>query len=98
MSEGVKHDGGKARWSLLPMGPLKDVVDVLEYGAAKYDVDNWKRVPEARTRYFDAAMRHLLAWWGGETHDPESGLPHLAHAVCCVLFLLWFTEGSCSTK
>jgi hypothetical protein len=93
---GVKRDRGKPRWSLLPWGALASVVGVLEYGASKYDVDNWKRVENPRQRYFDAAMRHLLAWHMGEVHDPESGLPHLAHAVCCVLFLLWFdTEGSC---
>lgn len=22
--------------------------------------------------------------------DSDSGLPHLAHAVCCLLFLMWF--------
>ena len=61
----------------------------MEFGAAKYGQDNWQRVPEARQRYFDAAMRHLLAWWDGERLDAESGLPHLAHAGCCILFLLW---------
>jgi hypothetical protein len=57
--------------------------------AAKYSPDNWQRVPEPRERYFSAAMRHLVAWKEGATHDLESGLPHLAHAVCC---LLWFDE------
>jgi probable DNA repair protein len=51
-----------------------------------------ERVPEPRERYFSAAMRHLVAWKEGSTHDLESGLPHLAHAVCCLLFLLWFDE------
>jgi hypothetical protein len=67
-----------------------EIVKVLEFGAKKYDVDNWQRVPQARTRYFDAAMRHLIAWREGESTDAESGLHHLAHAGCCVVFLLWF--------
>lgn len=88
---GIKHDDGKPRWSLLP--PIKSVIQVLEVGAKKYGVDNWKRVPDARTRYYDAAMRHIDAWWGGEVLDPEDNLPHLAHAVCCLLFNLWFDQS-----
>ena len=94
MAEGVKHDGGKLRWSLLPTGTVRSIVKVLEIGANKYSVDNWKRVPEARTRYYDAMMRHTDAWWNGEKLDPEDGLHHLAHAGCCLLFLLWFDENN----
>jgi hypothetical protein len=90
---GSKLDQGKLRWSLLPMVPVEQVLGVLEYGAAKYSVDNWQRVEGARTRYYDAALRHLMRWWAGETVDPESGLPHLAHAACCLLFLLWFEQA-----
>lgn len=84
-----KYDAGKRRWSLLPLVALGLVVDVLEFGARKYAPDGWRSVSNARTRYYDAAMRHLTEWWtGNETADAESGLPHLAHAACCVLFLL----------
>ena len=44
----------------------------------------------SRARYFSAAHRHIHAWVGGELRDRESGLPHLAHAVCCLLLLAWF--------
>jgi hypothetical protein len=65
---------------------------VLEAGAVKYDVENWKVVPDARTRYYDAMNRHIEAWWGGQKHDPETDIHHLAHAVCCALFLMWLDE------
>lgn len=55
--------------------------------------DNWKTVPDARRRYYDAAIRHLTAWWDGERNDPESNLPHLAHAACCIIFLLWLDDN-----
>lgn len=48
---------------------------------------NWEKGMDF-SRLFSAGQRHLIAWWEGETIDPESGLPHLAHAACCVLFLL----------
>jgi len=88
----TKHDLGKWRFSLMPMSAMKSVIEVLEFGAKKYAPGNWKTVPDARTRYFDAAIRHVTAWWGGEKNDSESGLPHLAHAICCLLFLLWLDE------
>ena len=88
---GRKYDNNKPRYSLLPMGTINQVVQVLEYGASdKYEVDNWQKIPDARRRFYDAAMRHIDAWWNGEKIDKESKLPHLAHAICCLLFLMWF--------
>jgi len=85
---GAKDDEKKLRWSLLPIDAVRQVVEVQEYGAQKYTADGWRSVPEANRRYYDAAQRHLVAWWLGEEKDPESGLSHLAHAACNVLFLL----------
>jgi hypothetical protein len=64
--------------------------EVLEFGARKYSVDNWKKVPNAPERYAQAFARHVCARLGGEVLDPESGFPHLAHAACCAAFLAWF--------
>ena len=86
----LKKDYGKPMWDLLPFGPVGQIVDVLTFGARKYAPDQWQQVPDARRRYFAAMMRHLNAWWSGERIDDESGLPHLAHAGCCLVFLMWF--------
>lgn len=87
---GNKFDGGKLRFSLIPPQPLSDVNRVLEFGAKKYGANNWQKVDNAQERYFNAAMRHLLAWQSGELLDDESGLPHLAHAQCCLMFMMHF--------
>jgi len=73
---------------LLKPASLEEMVKVLTYGAKKYSVDNWKLVPDLENRYFDAAQRHIWAFRRGETHDPESGLHHLAHAMCSLMFIL----------
>lgn len=85
---GMKHDQSKPRYSLIPAGALEAIVGVLEYGATKYAPDNWKHVENARERYYNASMRHIQSWWTGEQNDPETGLPHLAHAVCSLMFLM----------
>lgn len=90
IKEGQKHDQAKPRFSLIPHTALWQVVEVLEFGAGKYGADNWRNVPNARERYFNACHRHLSLWWAGEMVDDESGLSHLAHAACCLLFLMWF--------
>lgn len=87
--QGIKFDQDKPDWDLLPYAEVESVVRVLTSGAKKYAPDNWKRVPEARSRYFAAAMRHLAAWREGEANDAETGESHLAHATCCLLFLAW---------
>ena len=93
-SMGRKDDPGKARWDLLPWKQVKSVVDVLTFGARKYADNNWQAVESPRERYFAAVMRHIEAWWGGEKNDFESGLHHLAHAACCLIFMMWFDEQS----
>jgi hypothetical protein len=90
MIEGIKFDFNKPRWDLIPFGPLEEVAKVLEFGARKYAPDNWQKVEGGRWRYLRAGFGHLARRARGETNDDESGLPHLAHAVCCCLFLMWF--------
>jgi hypothetical protein len=85
---GMKFDDGKRDFTLLPWAGVEEIVKVLEFGAQKYDRDNWKHVEDAQHRYTKAAFRHLIAYNNRETNDPESGLPHLAHLGCCILFLL----------
>jgi hypothetical protein len=84
---GRKFDGGKLQYGLLPPLALKATVEILTFGAEKYEPDNWKHVPDSKRRYFDAMQRHLWAWKEGEQNDPESGKNHLAHALCCLMFL-----------
>jgi len=88
---GVKADSGKLEWTLLPWKSLREIVEVLMYGNCKYPCPsnaNWKKVEP--DRYKKALMRHVVAWLDGEKVDEETGKSHLAHAGCCILFLLWF--------
>jgi len=88
--KGSKFDKGKIRLSLFPLNTLRSILAVLEFGASKYSENNWMKVRGGEERYFDAAIRHLISWKEGEWLDKESKLPHLAHASCCCIFLLWF--------
>lgn len=84
---GRKDDDGKVRFDLLPGDALNEIAKVLTIGAAKYSERNWEKGMKWH-RPFGALMRHMWAWWGGEANDPETGLSHLSHAGCCLLFLL----------
>lgn len=85
---GRKDDSGKLRYDLMPVDAERMVVDVLTYGAQKYAPENWRYVPDARARYYAATRRHMEAWRSGVMVDPETGLHHLSHAICCLLFQL----------
>jgi hypothetical protein len=86
VNEAVKYDAGKPRVSLIPPSVILRLADVFGYGAGKYGENNWRLGLEPE-RLYDAAMRHLLSWMDGESHD-ESGCPHLAHALWNVAVML----------
>lgn len=88
--EGKKFDDDKLDYSLIPWKSMDEVVKVLMFGARKYSRGNWKKVPQARRRYVAAAYRHLNEMAEGNWFDEDSKLPHAAHAICCLIFLLWF--------
>ncbi len=56
-------------------------------GARKYGRHNY-RVTEIRAHiYYDAARRHIDAWWEGEDIDPDSGIHHVSKAIACLTVL-----------
>ena len=87
MSAGVKHDGGKPPLGLLPRYPLEETARVLDFGARKYSAHNWRN-GIGHQRVVNAALRHIYAWNEGEDNDTETGLSHLAHALCEIMFAL----------
>ena len=91
MSEGRKEDGAKAPYHLIAPELLEGVAEALGFGQHKYAARNWEE-GMAWHRPFSAMMRHMWAWWRGEDKDPETGLSHLAHAACCVMFLMAYEK------
>jgi Domain of unknown function (DUF5664) len=92
----------------LPLRALESTTRVLEFGAKKYpatdsfaigtdgrptpaSAGNWaKGMPWSVC--LSCALSHLFANAGGEINDEESGLSHLAHAMCNLLFLISYVE------
>lgn len=90
LTVGMKYDTGKLRWDLVPP-EFEEVVKVLTYGATKYDDRNWE-LGINYGRLIAAAQRHIWAWVRGERDDPETGIHHLAHAACDIMFLLTYEK------
>ena len=87
-TEGVKFDHDKPRMDLLDAEALEELSQVLTFGAKKYSAENWRNGISYR-RLIAAALRHIFACLRGENTDPETGLKHAAHAMCCMMFLIW---------
>lgn len=57
-------------------------------GMLKYGRSNWREAGVRATIYIDAVKRHINAFAEGEDNDPDSGAPHLAHALACLAILV----------
>lgn len=84
-----KFDTDKVKLDLLPFDSLEEVAKVFTFGANKYGDRNWE-LGFNYGRIIASTLRHIFAFCRGEDLDPETGLRHLAHAACNVLFLLTF--------
>jgi hypothetical protein len=90
-----KHDAGKLRLDLIPPEAILALGEVLTYGAEKYGANTWQSV--APERYEAALLRHLMAHKVGAERDVESGITHLAHALCNAAFLVALAvRGRCA--
>jgi deoxycytidylate deaminase len=85
--EFMKFDKDKLRYELIPPIVLTALAKVLTYGAEKYKPHNWKNCIDT-DRWIGAFFRHIQAWRDGEIIDPDSGLPHLDHALTNLAFLV----------
>lgn len=88
-SGGTKHDQDKTRMDLLPLDVLEGVSQVLGFGAAKYGDYNFAQGMKF-SRLLGACLRHLTKWQRGQDQDEESGLNHLDHAICSLIFLRYY--------
>lgn len=91
MYESMKADQGKLRIDLISPEIIESQAAVLGFGASKYTDRDWEK-GMLWSRCFSACMRHMWAWWGGEDNDPETGYSHLAHAACCIMFLVTYEK------
>ena len=89
-SVGKHYDTGKPPLALLSTVALEDTAKVLAFGVEKYTAHNWRK-GIGWTSIMSSALRHLFAFNNGEDLDEESGISHLAHAMCDIMFLLEYT-------
>ena len=90
-----KFDATKVRVDLLPIDPLMQVANVFGFGAKKYFANSYRQGETVVwSRTYGSIMRHMMAFWSGEDKDPESGLPHLAHAGTQLFILMEHTANN----
>lgn len=93
---GARYNTGKPDLSLIPLCTLEDEARVWEYGAKKYARGNWQK-GMSWNAVLACALRHLAKFQAGEDNDEETGLPHIAHAMCnlrmLTLYSRTFKEG-----
>ncbi len=77
----------KVPMSCIPSVPVAEVATAMYEGARKYGRHNWRKAGVRSSIYYDATLRHLMAWWEGEDFDPDSGLPHIVKAMAGLMVL-----------
>lgn len=85
----LHFSGGKPGVDQIPAEILLEWGQVFSYGEQKYFRDNWRKGNNWH-EFYGSAQRHMLKWMMGEERDPESGLPHLIHAIWNLAALRYF--------
>lgn len=80
--------GGKIPYHLWPnTATLLGVMAMLE-GGSKYGRSNYRALGVRASVYYDAARRHLDAWFEGETNTKDHSLHHLGNALACIAIIV----------
>src|ERR1700761_3416714 len=72
---------GKVPVSTVSAPVIAEVGLAMLEGARKYGRHNYRAIGVRASVYYDAAQRHLMAWWEGQDIDPASGLSHVSKAI-----------------
>ena len=79
-------------YSLLPWDMMGEVARLYNFGAQKYDRNNWRKGYDWHLSH-DALHRHLAAFWNGERKDEESQCDHLASVIFHAFALMYFQDA-----
>lgn len=77
----------KAPMSTVSAAVLAEVGVAMLEGSSKYGRHNYRAAGVRSSVYYDATMRHLMAWWEGEDTDPDSGMSHITKAITSLVVL-----------
>lgn len=89
---GRHFDQGKVRMDLVDPNFVEGLAKVLTFGATKYGDNNWKGGIDF-TRILGSIDRHLNEIKKRNDIDKESGLPHIHHIACNLMFLSWYVHN-----
>lgn len=84
----TKFGMAKIPLHLVPPSAIHALALGFSDGAPKYGPFNWREKTISSTVYYGAVLRHLTAWYDGEDLAPDSGKPHLAHAMACLAMII----------
>jgi hypothetical protein len=88
---GIRKPGVRA----IPPVSLLHLGAAMENGCQKYGLTNWREHSVSASVYYEAAQRHLMAWWDGEQVADDSKVHHLGHVMaCCAIILDAEAQGS----
>jgi hypothetical protein len=87
---GRRFNNNKLKWSLVSWRALEPLVQVLMFGAEKYDDHNWKKGLKY-TETCESLQRHLNSFLEGEDNDKESKISHVGHILCNAMFLSYMS-------
>ena len=89
----LRFNQGKPDWTLVDFKSLLPLVDVMTYGATKYEKDNWKLECEDPIQHIQSGLRHMLELANGNEVDAESGLPHSGHIIANMMMYNYHKYG-----
>lgn len=95
--KGLRYNEGKRKWSLVNFKALEPMIEVLEYGATKYEPFNWQKGLNDK-EILESLQRHLAKLFDGEEIDNESGLHHIGHILCNAMFYSYFLNKNKTNK